>query len=98
MFFIDGLFAAKIVFISILPSGTSANGGGFCLEYFFYRRNFLEKVEILFLWKKEYWWRDWFSEFVMQLSEKYAIFAPNKNQTFRRDKNREEITYYKPKH
>jgi len=58
MFFIDGLFAAKIVFISILPSGTSAN----------------EK---------------WFSEFVMQLSEKYAIFAANKNQTYCRDKNRE---------
>jgi hypothetical protein len=57
-FFIDGLFAAKIVFISILPPETSLNGGGF-------------------------------SEFVMQLSEKYAIFAPNKNQTYRRDKNRE---------
>jgi hypothetical protein len=24
--------------------------------------------------------RDGFSEFVMQLSEKYAIFAPNKNK------------------
>jgi hypothetical protein len=45
------MFAAKIVFISILPSRTSSNG-------------------------------NWFSEFVMQLSEKYAIFAPNKNQTY----------------
>jgi hypothetical protein len=52
------MFAAKIVFISILPSGTSANGGGF-------------------------------SEFVMQLSEKYAIFAPNKNHIIVRDRNRE---------
>ena len=49
MFFIDGLFAAKIVFISILPSGTSANGGGFCLEYFFYGRNFLQNQEIFLL-------------------------------------------------
>jgi hypothetical protein len=52
------LFAAKIVFISILPSETSSNGDGF-------------------------------SEFVVQLSGKYAIFAPNKNQTYCRDKNRE---------
>jgi hypothetical protein len=40
VFFMLKLFAAKIVFISILPSGTSANGGGFCLGFFFYGRNF----------------------------------------------------------
>ena len=34
-------------------------------KFFFYGRNIIE--------------REWFSGFVMQLSEKYAIFAPNKN-------------------
>jgi hypothetical protein len=57
MFFIDGLFAAKIVFISILPSGTSAN----------------EK---------------WFSEFVMQLSEKYAVRCSARNATAERVGNK----------
>ncbi|MBQ6307660.1 MAG: hypothetical protein IJK78_13975 [Bacteroidales bacterium] len=58
------------------------------MKYFFYGRNILEKPEILLLWKKEYWWRDWFSEFVMQLSEKYAIFAPNKEHSIIREKHR----------
>jgi hypothetical protein len=49
VFFMLQLFAAKIVFISILPSGTSSNGGGFCLEYFFYGRNFPQNLEIFLL-------------------------------------------------